>query len=286
MRLSIIFVSESEKRLRTGWRLLLHFVLLVIASGLFGLVVLPAARRVSGNSQIAIAQVAGFLGVITSVYIARRFLDKRTFASLGINLSKQSGPDFLFGFLLGAAVMFLLFAIEWLAGWIKELSFAEWKPEIVWSAIIAVVYFGMIGFQEEILARGYWLQNLSEALNPTWAVLLSSLFFAIGHLGNEGVNLLAFLSLIGAGALLSYGWIRTKQLWLSIGLHIGWNFFESILGFPVSGLEGFHLVSHSIQGPIIFTGGTFGPEAGLLSFLIMGVAALGISFWTRKRAGS
>jgi hypothetical protein len=286
MRISTLFISEVEKRLRTGWRLVLHFLLLVLASGLFSLVILPIAKRGSGNSKIVIAQVAGFLGVLTSVYIARRFLDKRSFPSLGLKLSKQSGFDLLFGFLLGGVVMFLLFVLEWLAGWVKEPFFVDWKPEVALSLVVAVFYYVMIGIQEEILARGYWLQNLSEAMNIFWAVILSSLFFAIGHLGNVGINPIAFLSLMGAGALLSYGWLRTGQLWLPIGLHIGWNFFESVFGFPVSGLvEGFHLVNHTIQGPEIIVGGMFGPESGVLSFLIMGVAAFGIHFWTKKRAG-
>ncbi len=286
MRISTLFISEHEKRLRTGWRLVLHFVLLVLASGLFSLAILPIARPVSGDSKIVIAQVAGFLGVIVSVYIARRFLDKRTFSSLGLKLSRQSGLDLLFGFLSGGIIMFLLFVIEWAAGWLKAPSFIGWKPGVASSLIMAAFYYVMIGIQEEILARGYWLQNLSEAMNILWAVMLSSFFFSIGHLGKAGINPIAFLSLMSAGALLSYGWLRTGQLWLPIGLHIGWNFFESAFGFPVSGLEGFHLINHTIQGPEIVVGGVFGPESGLLSFLIMGIAAFGIYLWTKGRENS
>jgi len=284
MYLPVFFNSKKEKRLQTGWRLILQFILMVIASGLFSLFILPVAKLTPGTYKIAIAQVAGFLGVITSVYLARYFLDKRTFSSLGFELSKQSIGDLLFGFILGAGVMLILFAIEWLAGWIRQPLLIDWKPESLSLLILAIIYYVMIGFQEETLARGYWLQNLSGAMNIIWAVLLSSLFFAVGYLGNAGINPLALLSLIGAGVLLSYGWVRTGQLWLPIGLHIGWNFFESALGFPVSGLEGFHLVSFTTQGPEIIIGGAFGPESGLISFFVMGLAAAGIYIWTKKRA--
>jgi hypothetical protein len=66
----------------------------------------------------------------------------------------------------------------------------------------------------------------------------------------------------------------TKQLWLPIGLHIGWNFFEGVIfGFPVSGMNSYKLVLLRESGPKTWTGGEFGPEAGLLVLpaLLLGV---------------
>jgi hypothetical protein len=77
--------------------------------------------------------------------------------------------------------------------------------------------------------------------------------------------------------------LRTRQLWLSIGLHFSWNFFLGpIFGFPVSGITSFTLLQVEISGPDLFTGGAFGPEAGLvvlpaqaLGFLIVWAATRG-----------
>jgi len=57
-----------------------------------------------------------------------------------------------------------------------------------------------------------------------------------------------------------------------MGLHVGWNFFEgTVYGFQVSGWEGMPgLVIQRISGPEIWTGGSFGPEAGLLMVLAVG----------------
>jgi hypothetical protein len=83
---------------------------------------------------------------------------------------------------------------------------------------------------------------------------------------------------------LAYGYIRTRQLWLPIGLHLGWNFFEgTVYGFQVSGMEGLpRLVLQHVAGPVIWTGGSFGPEAGLLMILAVGVNVGMIYLFTQK----
>jgi hypothetical protein len=88
-----------------------------------------------------------------------------------------------------------------------------------------------------------------------------------------------------AGFFLTYPYLRTRQLWLSIGLHIGWNFFIStVFGFTVSGLNLFRLTLQEVHGPPLFTGGDFGPEAGLV-LLPAGLLILGLTWiYTRHQA--
>ena len=105
-------------------------------------------------------------------------------------------------------------------------------------------------------------------------MLLSSLWFGIAHLGNPNTDAKVFVAvgIFLAGVFLAYGYLSTKQLWLPIGLHIGWNFFEGVgFGFPVSGLDIYHLTRITVSGPELWTGGAFGPEAGLV--LLPGIAA-------------
>ena len=74
------------------------------------------------------------------------------------------------------------------------------------------------------------------------------------------------------------------MLWLPIGIHIGWNFFEGVVfGFPVSGLEISHIMHNTMHGPEIITGGKFGPEAGLILIpgLVLGVII--VSLYSRGR---
>ena len=167
-------------------------------------------------------------------------------------------------------MMGMIYLIEWSLGWLSFDGFA-WQTEAISSVILnTLLYLGifiLVGWNEELLFRGYRLQNLSDGLKPVRGVLLSSLWFGIAHLGNPNTDAKLFVAggIFLAGLFLAYGYLSTKQLWLPIGLHIGWNFFEGVgFGFPVSGLDIYRLMHITVNGPELWTGGAFGPEAGLV----------------------
>ena len=217
-----------------------------------------------------------------SVFLARRFLDKRSLASLGLKFDQWFLPDILAGILITFFVMGLIYLIEWSLGWLTFDGFA-WQTDAMSKVILNTsLYIGvfiLVGWNEELLFRGYRLQNLTDGLNPIWGVLISSIWFGIAHLANPNSDSKIFVA-IGiflAGIFLAYGYITTKQLWLPIGLHLGWNFFEGVgFGFPVSGLDIYRLTRITINGPDLWTGGAFGPEAGLVVIpgMLLGVALI------------
>lgn len=196
--------------------------------------------------------------------------------------------DILMGIIIGGVMMGLIFFIEWRMGWLHIDGFAwQTKPyaQVVLDTIFMLVFFCFIGWQEELSHRGYQLQNLAEGLNLKWAVILSSGIFAFLHLANPVVTWTGIIGIFLAGLFLAYGYLTTRQLWLPIGLHIGWNFFESTLfGFQVSGVSGFpRLIIQTVRGNPLFTGGDFGPEGGLvlLPGILLGIIL--VYLYTRNR---
>jgi hypothetical protein len=130
------------------------------------------------------------------------------------------------------------------------------------------------------------LQNLEEGLNTFWAVLLSSMVFGTLHFLNPNANWFSAVGITLSGIFLAYAYLATRKLWLPIGLHIGWNLFLGpVFGFPVSGLESSGLIKAVVDGPLLFTGGEFGPEAGLLLLPALGAGALLVWLVTRGRLG-
>ena len=181
---------------------------------------------------------------------------------------------------------FIFFAML-AARWLTFEGFA-WQFDPVSTVISGVVTFFIVfifvGWNEELLSRGYQLQNIASGTNLFLGVVLSSSVFGLLHLGNPNATWVSVLGIFFAGVFLTYGYIRTKQLWLSIGLHIGWNFFEGVVfGFPVSGLDIYPLTRIEVHGPELWTGGAFGPEAGLIVLPSLIVGGLLIWWFTRNR---
>ena len=285
-----ILYSPVERRLRAGWRLVGQGVLLLVFSLLFAILLGWALLlKISPELKLFVQQVISFLAITLSVYLARRALDRRNFASLGLIWSRQAARDLLAGAAIPLVMMGLVFLVEYATGWLIVDGFA-WQEEppvlVLGSALIMLASFALTGWSEELFSRGYHLQNLADGLTLFWGVLLSSAIFAALHYANPsfGASLMPFVGLFASGLFLAYGYLRTRQLWLSIGLHLGWNFFEGpVFGFPVSGLDTFHLVRHTVTGPALLTGGKFGPEAGLLLLPALVVGALLVYFYTRDR---
>lgn len=277
-----VFISPGEPRLRAGWRLLLHTLLVEIAAVIVYLLYIGAINLASReiNNETLLIAVLQLIAITLATWIARRYLDRKTFRSLGFEWDTHSFRDLAFGFAVPALLMGSVFVLEWGVGWLRidSVMWKEASSTTLITIISSFVIFIAIGFYEELLFRGYRLQNLIEGLNLTWALVISSAIFALEHLFNPHSSVASTLGIFASGLFMAYGWVRTRRLWLSIGLHIGWNFFEgTVFGFPVSGLNFPQIIQQTNVGPVLITGGAFGPEAGLV--ILPMIAIGGVLIW-------
>jgi membrane protease YdiL (CAAX protease family) len=285
--LAKVFISPNESRPRAGWRLLLQFILFFLVFIL--VIILLSGPLLSGFERSGYLLEIGLQASasMVSVWLARRWFDKRSFVSLGLKLDSRTLIDTLVGILIAAITIGLIFLAEFAFGWltiegVQQNIFSD--PAVRGDLLVWLLSFLIVGFYEELESRGYRLQNLEDGLNTFWAVLISSLLFSIAHLINPNPSWMSILGIFLAGLFMSYAYLRTRQLWLAVGIHIGWNFFEGpIFGFPVSGLETFRFIQTTVSGPELLTGGAFGPEAGLLQLPALAIGVLLIYLYTRSR---
>jgi membrane protease YdiL (CAAX protease family) len=159
------------------------------------------------------------------------------------------------------------------------------------NILLCFLLFIAVGFNEEFLMRGIWLEYLLKRHSTFVAVTISSLVFAALHLGNDNITLLAFINLILAGITLAQLYLFTKNIWLAAFFHLGWNFFQGpVLGFAVSG---FPMQSIFFQSPntgqILLNGGTFGLEGSVIETVVGSLMSvgMGVALWRApKKHGS
>jgi hypothetical protein len=264
---------------------------LLVAFGIpLGIIALIFRWSTSGTFYFIANALIELFAFALSIYIARRFLDKRSFSSLGFKIDRQVLPDLLVGILITFILIGLIYLVMRLLGWIQFNGFA-WRidplPVVLGNLLVFFIVFIVVGWQEELLSRGYHLQTLASGMNLFWGVVLSSTIFGLLHLFNPNATWVSALGIFFSGLFLAAGYLCTGQLWLSIGLHLGWNFFEGVVfGFPVSGIAAYPLLRINVIGPELWTGGAFGPEAGLIVLPALALGAVLIYLYGRARRPS
>ena len=289
-----IFINEEEHRARAGWRLLVQFILmfLLVGGGVLG------TQSLIPGGPFYVLVPAQFVGIILSVLIAARYLDHRSFFDYGINFNRKWWIEFLVGSAIAAIAITTIFVIEWSVGWITIEGYG-WQTAsqtpFTWSILGAFIAMLMVGFHEELFSRGYQLLNLTEGLRypqigtrgaVAIATLLTSTLFGVMHMFNANASAVSTFNIVLAGVILAIPYVVTGSLAISVGLHFSWNFvMAGIWGFPVSGMNfPASIVRIKQQGTEFWTGGAFGPEAGLLGLLGMAIM-LGLSLVYITKAG-
>ncbi len=207
------------------------------------------------------------------------FVDRQLPENLGLRLSKRWWLGLLTGLVLGSGMIAIIVALEIALGWVGLAAIYSVEQGMLVGGMLAVyvVWQCLVAFVEELVGRGYIQQNLNTSLSIFLAVICSAIMFAFQHLPSivtqslsVQLSAIMVLNLCLGGVLLGWSFVKTKTLWLPIGIHFGWNFIQyHIVGFGAIS-QGLYNVQNF--GWDIITGGTTGPEAGLvgtIAFLLL-----------------
>jgi CAAX protease family protein len=270
------FFLDDRRRLRSGWRLAIFAVAFLICAQLtqaliLGVLVIALQRPALEIGSSLWSVVAGHGSLLISAALVGwgcgRLLEELPFRALGAAPHRGWLKNFGLGSALGAASLFLAAGFATLTRGI-HFRFDPAGPRLIGQTLaVSLIVFVFAAAAEEILFRGYPLQTLTRARLAWLGVLLTSVPFAAVHLGNpNAVPGFTFVNTALAGIWLAVAYLRTRSLWLPLGLHWSWNWVQaSLLGLPVSGIERLApapLLRATNLGPDWLTGGAYGIEGG------------------------
>ncbi len=220
--------------------------------------------------------------LLAEAWLFLRAFDRRSFRCLGLWPYPHWGKELGYGVAGGALLMGLVVAGLYGSHALHYSGLAEAPGQLLPRLAASAGVFLLAAAFEEIAFRGYAFQRLLDEAGPIVAVAAISGLFGGLHLTNPYATPLSTANTVLAGVLFSLAYLKTRALWLPIGLHWAWNFFQgTIFSLPVSGLRlGSTLLRAELTGADWLTGGSYGPEGGLAVTL---VSLAGITWLARTR---
>ena len=264
-------MAEPETNVRQRWKQagLIFLSLLALAVTLFTFA--HALRWIHPGSAVAAYGAAAIIGLL--VYLAAvRWIERRPVTEFCL---APALPELAVGLVVGLMLFAIVIAILWVAGAYQPLGWGSFDgigpAFLLWLAV---------GVLEEIEFRGL-VYRLCCAVFGTWAaIVVSGGLFGLVHGMDPGATPMALTSVAIAGLMLGAAFALTGRLWFPIGIHAGWNFAEgSLFGTAVSGNNtGATAIRAKLAGAELLTGGRFGPEASIVTVIVL-LVATAILLW-------
>lgn len=271
-----LFFNDA-RRLRSGWRLGvfagLFIVLMFGVTGalrvVYGLILYLAPEMSAPNHLADLVFRFTLLGTsLAAGYICAWGLEGLPWRSLGLTLHARWLRDLLIGSAIGLVSLALATVIAFVGGGLRFSLSPMPVRSIATTVLLSAGLFMVAALAEEALFRGYPIQTFARARLIWIGVLITSVPFAVGHLENPNAGgVLAFVNTALAGVWLAVAYLRTRSLWLPLGVHWAWNWaLGALFGLPVSGITKVApnpILIGTDLGPAWLTGARYGIEGGV-----------------------
>jgi membrane protease YdiL (CAAX protease family) len=264
----------SLLRGRGRWRAFLRFLLAIawLAAAYF-----LSDRAAHGFSHGAAFPAIRYLFEIFLLILGYSYMEmtwdnaREPLRAMGLGVSTGAAREFGLGVALGWGMVLALFLVIVLIG---HFYVRIWSTPHTWALLLLQVLTLAAGsLASEIAFRGYPFQKVIQATGPFISVIFAGIFFGLVRIETPGATRAAMWVSAMAAILLSVAYLRTRALWLSWGLHFAWLASISILfGQPLAGnRQASSIVRSHVNGPTWLTGSEYGPEASIVTLIVLWV---------------
>jgi len=277
------------------------FILSAVIAGLLAPVLGPIFGIKEANSYPAVAyQLIVFFGLMIILCLAyNRFVRKKRPADIGLN--GNAFGRFGRGFLYGIAMQLLTVAVIYVSGGYEIdisnsalLNIPELGLAVIMPPVILLIGFLIQGSSEEVLMRGWLMQEVAERHGVKLAIIFNTIVFSLLHGFNIPVGPVLFLGLVNIALVaifFSFYALNERSIWGVCGWHAAWNWLMGVgLGLKVSGQDTLDMpmfvdINTNPASQWWISGGDFGPEASVAATLVIGIATIVSGRkWLQERA--
>lgn len=234
----------------------------------------PAVTRIGGSAATQLLEVAAVLLGLALLFRVTRY---GSFADLGLGLRKLKWLPF--GVVIPLIALPLAALIAYAVGWlpVTRLLFpGPWPLFLIFAASVHAAVIEEVGF------RGILMQGMERLSNKTAAIFVSGLLFAALHfLAPFKLTWPWWITVTAAGLGLGWAFYASgRALWLTIGLHFGFDFgVFLLLGLPGETRGWLHWAN---SGP----NPALSPQAGSVMLIGLLLTAVPLLLVLRRRGGA
>ncbi len=252
--------------IQAGVYILLYAAPIILLGGIFNFV--------GGQFLGAISAILFF--ALLSNFLCLRIFDGVNLSRIGVPFNNSGLRNSLSGVTLGFAAAAFVVLIPLLIGIARETvpkaSPVSWRMQIF---VPALLLLGAAG--EELLFRGFGFQALLRAFHPAAVIIPTGVLFGLIHGANPNASWFGIVNTIGFGIVFGYAFLRSHDIWFPLGLHYGWNLTLLLFGVKISGIT-MRVTGYEVawSGPIVWSGGEYGPEASALTTIALFLLAAAV----------
>jgi uncharacterized protein len=267
VKTSAIKLFQALTQLPTPLRIL-SFALMV---GLpWAAIAIPLGARIKDPSRLSLTTMP----VLYLIFLGMLYLWGR----YGMRRSTAWLYEWLGGLGIGYGIVLLLFELLGAVGWIRWFNPVRPIPTLLLEGFLIAV---VVGLAEEILFRGWLLDELTRRYQPNVALAVTSVIYALLHCLRLVPASIQWVSLALLGWALGMAKrVTGDRLGMAAGLHAGlvWCYWVLTVG---------QLFAYTGQVPAWITGWERNPLAGPVGIGVMAIVAISFTqaaTWQKQRS--
>ena len=244
---------------------------------------LPIGPSIGSYLPLTIPFAISAIIALVFGWLYGRWFEGLPFRALGISLRGKWILNFSIGMLLGGFAFCIALITALMAGGLSLTFNRDSSSAAIWNTLIVTfVVFAIGALSEETLFRGYPLQTLVRSDQVIAGIAVTSLLFALGHLGNPDAGNISMLNTLLAGVWFAAAYLKTRDLWFPFGMHLMWNWLQGpVFGINVSGIADLSpdpVMRAADHGPTWLTGGPYGIEGGVACTIAI-LLTIALGWW-------